>query len=171
VRPKAPAEALGPLRDFVARHPDDLEARLRLGRLLLAAGERAATRSLLEPLEHAGGAVGTQVTAELAILDEEEGLDEAAGARWERLLADDIDHPEARARLARLRAPGRAPPLAAPSEGKVAGAASPTLGSPEGVTLLRYEIVREIGRGGTSTVYLARDQPSPPTRRTRSRPA
>jgi serine/threonine protein kinase len=156
VRPKPPSDALGPLRDFVARHPNDLEARLRLGRLLLASGERAATRALIEPLETAGGEVGAQVTAELAVLDEEEGMAEAAAARWERLLADDIDHPEARARLARLRAPGRSGPGTALSDGGTVTA--PTLASPEGVTLLRYEIVREIGRGGTSTVYLALDQ-------------
>jgi serine/threonine protein kinase len=155
VRPKPPGEALGPLRDFVAQHPDDLEARLRLARLLVTAGERAAARTLLAPMEEEAGAVGARVAAELAILDEEEGFAEAAAVRWERLLADDIDQPEARARLARLRAPrpggGPAadrPPLPVPA---------PTLASPEGVTLLRYEIVREIGRGGTSTVYLARD--------------
>jgi serine/threonine protein kinase len=155
VRPKGPSDALAPLRDFVARHPDDVEARLRLARLLLAGGERGAARALLEPFESAAG-VSAQVTAELAIVDEEEGLIEAAAARWERLLADDIDHPEARARLARLRAPSRQGP-ALPGAGGTAMAA-PTLASPEGVTLLRYEIVREIGRGGTSTVYLARDQ-------------
>jgi serine/threonine protein kinase len=153
LRPKPPPDALGPLRDFVARHPHDLEARLRLGRLLLASGERAATRALIDPLETAGGDIGAQVIAELAVLDEEEGLPEAAAARWERLLADDIDHPEARARLARLRAAGWQ------EMGLPAGAAvaAPTLASPEGVTLLRYQIVREIGRGGTSTVYLALD--------------
>jgi serine/threonine protein kinase len=156
VRPKPPPDALGPLRDFVARHPEDLEARLRLGRLLVAGGEREATRALLEPLEMAAGTVGGQVTAELAVLDEEEGLVEAAAARWERLLVDDIDHPEARARLARLRAPGRqALRPAGPGPGTIA---APTLASPERVTLLRYEIVRELGRGGSSTVYLARDQ-------------
>lgn len=32
------------------------------------------------------------------------------------------------------------------------------MASPEGVRLLRYELLREIGRGATSTVYLARDQ-------------
>jgi serine/threonine protein kinase len=155
MRPKPPSDALGPLRDFVARHPHDLEARLRLGRLLLATGERAATRALLEPIEAAGGEMGAQVTAELAVLDEEEGLTEEAAARWERLLADDIDHPEARARLARLRAPGRQEIGLSTCEGGVV--AAPTLASPEGMTLLRYQIVREIGRGGSSTVYLALD--------------
>jgi serine/threonine protein kinase len=146
----SPSDAVGFLRDYLATHPQDLPARLRLAQLLVERGERAAARGLLEPLERVEGALSGQVTAELAVLDEQEGLTEAAAARWERLLADDIDHREARARLTRLRA---AEPPTAPSS-----AAPPTLGSPEGMTLLRYQLVREIGRGGTSTVYLARDQ-------------
>jgi serine/threonine protein kinase len=148
-----PADTVGFLRDYLATHPDDLPARLRLAQLLVGRGERAAARALLEPLERVDAALAAQVSAELAILDEEENLFEAAGARWERLLADDIDHPEARARLHRLRASQARGQAALPPVG-----AQPTLGSPEGVTLLRYQILRELGRGGTSTVYLARDQ-------------
>jgi serine/threonine protein kinase len=148
-----PADTVGFLRDYLATHPDDLPARLRLAQLLVARGERVAARALLEPLERVDAALAAQVTAELAILDEEEGLVEAATARWERLLADDIDHPEARARLHRLSATGVRDQPAVPPTG-----AQPTLGSPEGMTLLRYQILRELGRGGTSTVYLARDQ-------------
>lgn len=145
-----PADAVGFLRDYLATHPEDLPARLRLAQLLVGRGERAAARALLAPLEHLEAALSARITAELAILDEEEGLAAAAVARWERLLADDIDHAEARARLARLRAGQPAqPPATSPQ---------PTLGSPEGMTLLRYQIVRELGRGGSSTVYLARDE-------------
>jgi serine/threonine protein kinase len=147
-----PADTVGFLRDYLATHPDDLPARLRLAQLLVGRGERAAARVLLEPLERSERGLSVQVTAELAILDEEENLFAAATARWERLLADDIDHPEARARLQRLHSGAQAPP-ALPAPG-----AQPTLGSPEGMTLLRYQILRELGRGGTSTVYLARDQ-------------
>jgi serine/threonine protein kinase len=148
-----PADTVGFLRDYLATHPDDLPARLRLAQLLVARGERAAARALLEPLERADAALAGQVSAELAILDEEEGLVDAATARWERLLADDIDHAEARARLQRLRtSEPRGQPAPLPT------GAQPTLGTPEGMTLLRYQILREIGRGGTSTVYLARDQ-------------
>jgi serine/threonine protein kinase len=145
-----PADTIGFLRDYLATHPEDLPARLRLAQLLVGRGERASARALLEPLDRLEGPTFAQVSAELAVLDEEEGQLEAASARWERLLADDIDHPEARAHLARLRASAPALP---PATG-----AQPTLGSPEGMTLLRYQIIREIGRGGTSTVYLARDQ-------------
>jgi predicted Ser/Thr protein kinase len=151
VRSKPPPEGLERLRDFLASHPDDLEARLQLVQLLIARGERAAARGFLLPLEGKGGRAGAQATAQLAVMDEEEGLNIAATVRWERLLADDVDHPEARARLARLRAQHGRPVSAA-------AAPAPTLASPEGVTLLRYEILRELGRGGTSTVYLARDQ-------------
>jgi serine/threonine protein kinase len=151
MRSKVPPESLERLRDFLASHPEDLEARMQLCHLLVARGERAAARGFLLPLEGKGGRAGAQATAQLAVMDEEEGLTIAATVRWERLLADDVDHPEARARLARLRAQHGRPvsPAAAPA---------PTLASPEGVTLLRYEILRELGRGGTSTVYLARDQ-------------
>ena len=74
----------------------------------------------------------------------------AAAARWERLLADDIDDPQARAHLARARARATPAPLArAPRE---------TLVSPEGVETLRYRLLRELGRGATAAVYLARDE-------------
>jgi protein kinase-like protein/tetratricopeptide repeat protein len=148
-----PSDTVGFLRDYLATHPDDLPARLRLAQLLVGRGERGAARALLEPLERPDtpAAAQAQITAELAILDEEEGLTASAIVRWERLLADDIDHAEARAHLGRLRA-SEPLPAAPPTS------AQPTLGSPEGMTLLRYQIVREIGRGGTSTVYLARDQ-------------
>jgi serine/threonine protein kinase len=145
-----PADTVGFLRDYLATHPEDLPARLRLAQLLVGRGERAAARALLGPLERLEAPLGPQVTAELAVLDEEEGFVDAATARWERLLADDVDHGEARAHLDRLRAAAPASP--------VAGTAQPTLGSPEGMKFLRYQLLRELGRGGTSTVYLARDQ-------------
>jgi predicted Ser/Thr protein kinase len=144
-----PSDTVGFLRDYLATHPDDLPARVRLAQLLVGRGERAAARALLEPLEGLEAAAPLRITVELAILDEEEGLTGSAIARWERLLADDVDHAEARAHLATLRPAGGRP--------AAASAAPPTLGSPEGMTLLRYQILRELGRGGTSTVYLARD--------------
>ena len=90
----------------------------------------------------------------LAELDEADGLLASAAARWERLLADDIDDPEARARLARLRP--TADTAGVPVPGRPDG--GETLVSPEGVDALRYRLIREIGRGATATVYLARDE-------------
>jgi serine/threonine protein kinase len=120
---------------------------------LAAQGETAAARALLVALEADGGALGRQATAQLAALDQDEGRLQPAAERWERLLADDIDDPVARARLlqARRHLHGVAPPTSKPI------ASTQTLIQPEGVSLSRYEILREIGRGATSTVYLARD--------------
>lgn len=141
------------LRRHLADNPDDHPARLRLARLLIAAGERAAAREALAHLEttERAGARGLwrDVERALAMLDEAEGALAGAAARWERLLADDIDDAQARAHLGRLRP--AAPSAPRPDE-------SATLVSPEGVETLRYRLVREIGRGATATVYLARDE-------------
>jgi serine/threonine-protein kinase len=129
-----------------------MAARLRYARLLMACGERAAARHELEVLDRGGAAtdaVAPDANRLLAELDEGEGALGRAALRWERLLALDIDDPQARAHLRRLRADEIQPP----AEG-----AAGTLVSPDGVEMLRYRLVRELGRGGTSAVYLARDQ-------------
>jgi tRNA A-37 threonylcarbamoyl transferase component Bud32 len=155
------------LRRHLERHPGDGVARLRFARVLIAAGEHGAARQALAPLEArletASKVTGADalpglpserdVERTLAELDEADGALAAAAARWERLLADDIDDAQARARLARLRP--AAP--SAPGQNDRAGTAE-TLVSPEGVETLRYRLVREIGRGATATVYLARDE-------------
>jgi tRNA A-37 threonylcarbamoyl transferase component Bud32 len=148
------------LRRHLERHPDDAGARLRFARLLIGSGQRTAARQALASLEalpraeSAGRELRARLDRLLAELDEADGLLAAAAARWERLLADDLDDPEARVRLARLR-PAVAPP-GAPAPERPAG--GETLVSPEGVDALRYRLLREIGRGATATVYLARDE-------------
>ncbi|HVV16545.1 MAG TPA: protein kinase [Polyangia bacterium] len=146
------------LRRHLERHPDDAGARLRFARFLIGTGERAAARQALQRLEAlpraAHADLRPRIDRFLAELDEADGLLASAAARWERLLADDIDDPEARARLARLRP---SPETAGvPIPGRPDG--GETLVSPEGVDALRYRLVREIGRGATATVYLARDE-------------
>jgi hypothetical protein len=148
-----PIAAAVALRRHLGENADDHPARLRLARLLIAAGERTAAREVLDRLETTERA-GTRglwrdVERALALLDEAEGALAGAAARWERLLADDIDDAQARAHLGRLRPAGPSAPR--PDE-------SATLVSPEGIDLLRYRLVREIGRGATATVYLARDE-------------
>jgi len=123
-------------------------------RQLAAQGEAVAARSILVALEENGGALGRQATAQLAALDQEEGQRQAAAERWERLLADDIDDPAARARLLQQRQ--HLDDGIRPTSNPIAP--TQTLIQPEGVSLPRYEILREIGRGATSTVYLARDR-------------
>ena len=146
------AAATAALRRHLGVAPADVTARLRYARLLVACGERAAARRQLEVLDPSGS-VSDDIAADanriLADLDESEGAIASAAVRWERLLADDIDDPQARAQLRRLRA-GESQP---PAEGAAA-----TLVSPEGVEVLRYRLLRELGRGTTAAVYLARDQ-------------
>lgn len=153
MNPRIAPDTVAFLRSYLERHPDDVAAQLRLGCLLVTHGEQTAARTVLERLEHRDGATGERATAELATLDEVQGHLQAAVMRWERLLANDIDHREARAHITRLRG---ACPAMPPSSAFTS--AAPTLASPEGVHLLRYEIVREIGRGATATVYLVRDR-------------
>jgi serine/threonine-protein kinase len=144
--------ATAALRRHLGSSPGDMAARLRYARLLMACGERAAARHELEVLDRGGAAtdaVAPDANRLLAELDEGEGALGRAALRWERLLALDIDDPQARAHLRRLRADEIQPP----AEG-----AAGTLVSPDGVEILRYRLVRELGRGGTSAVYLARDQ-------------
>ena len=146
------AAATAALRRHLGVSPTDMVARLRYARLLMACGERAAARHELEVLDRGGAAtdaVAPDANRLLAELDESEGALGRAALRWERLLAIDIDDPQARAHLRRLRADEIQPP----AEG-----AAGTLVSPDGVEILRYRLVRELGRGGTSAVYLARDQ-------------
>lgn len=78
--------------------------------------------------------------------------DEARALRhYEAVLARDVDYPNVRARVERLRmARGRAAPA---SMGEtIAGAEA--MGVVSGA---RYRLIRELGRGATGVVYLARD--------------
>lgn len=141
-------ESVEDLRRRVRDNPEDAHAKLVLARHLAARGERAAARAWLAAV--ATGPQARLARVEEALLDEDEGKLESASAGWERLLADDIEDQTAWAHLKQLRGrqdhPGGSP------------LAGQTLIEPEGVTWSRYELVREIGRGATSTVYLARDR-------------
>jgi hypothetical protein len=122
---------------------------------LAARGELGAARELLAPLEQDEPPWRGEALVRLAVLDEQEGRPADAGRRWERILADDVDHDRAWAHLARLRPlHERAPGAPGPGLALVA----PTLDSAAGVDIGRFEIMREIGRGSSATVYLARDR-------------
>jgi tRNA A-37 threonylcarbamoyl transferase component Bud32 len=159
-----PAGAAVALRHHLERHAEDGPARLRFARLLLSSGERSAARRALAPWDGAnvgaggGGGADTpsarQAERMLAEIDEAEGALISAALRWERLLADDIDDAQARAHLARLRPAAGVPAL----DGRGRADRADTLITPEGVEALRFRLLREIGRGATATVYLARDE-------------
>ena len=140
------------LRGLVERDPADARARLRYARALAAAGRRAAAREALaafdDPASPPPDALAAEVHRAVAALDEADGRREAAALRWERVLADDIDDAEARARLRALRPDAPAAP----------GGGAETLVAPEGTAALRYRLRRELGRGATAAVYLATDE-------------
>jgi tRNA A-37 threonylcarbamoyl transferase component Bud32 len=128
------------------------EGELDRAAALLAQGERSAARVVLSGVAETVGPLRFEAFARLAALDEEDGRAEDAAARWQAILADDIDHDLAWAALTRLRArPG------ARDAATVTNVPAPTLDSGMGVNLSRFEITGEIGRGAFATVYRVRD--------------
>ena len=124
--------------------------RLRLVDLLERRNELGAAVSHLEALaevdEHAKRAHYL-----LAEHYRRRGEEVLALRHYEAVLARDVDYPNVRARVDRLRA----------ARGQLAGAAvgetiagAGLLGAAEGA---RYHLVRELGRGATAVVYMARD--------------
>jgi tRNA A-37 threonylcarbamoyl transferase component Bud32 len=140
--------AAAALRPLVERAPGDARLVLRLGRALASVGDRPAARRTLGGLAAVPDALARDVHRAFAELDEADGALADALDHWERILADDIDDPEARARVRALR----------PRAGPAAPGAAETLVSPEGLETLRYRLRRELGRGATAAVYLATDE-------------
>ena len=143
--------AIDLLTRFVAARPDDTTLAMRLAELLCEKLEHGTARPLLERLttvrEHA-------LRAHFLLADAAERAGDEAEARrqLERILAVDIDYPQARSRADRL---GQhlplvaAPPVAAPT----------VAGLPEsGAGFGRWRLSREIGRGASGAVYVAHDE-------------
>lgn len=126
---------------------------------LLGRGERGAARAVLGELAAqtplSEGERFCLVQARLAGLDEAEGDLEAAVRRWQAVLAVDVDHDLAWANLARL---GLAVPGGEVAPVRSGAVASATLDSGVGVSLARFEILGELGRGAFATVYRVRDR-------------
>lgn len=144
------AAAAVALRSHLDEHPDDRRTRLRFATVLIALGEGGRARRLLAPLEALDDdePVRREAVRRLAELDEAEGAVSSAAERWEKIIADDVDDPQARTHLALFR----------PSRSDLDIQPSQTLVSPAGIETLRFRLLREIGRGATATVYLARDE-------------
>ncbi len=131
--------------------PDDAVAVLR-ARLVERLDER---RELERGLAHLEALIASEPHALrahylLAEHHRKHGDDVVALRHYEAVLARDLDYPNVRARVDRLRT---ARGLAAPAAGETIAGAD-VVGVAGGA---RYRLVRELGRGATGVVYLARD--------------
>ena len=134
--PEIPAETSAPLRAaLVERYEQRGELLTALPHLeQLAAVDAYALRAHYLLAEHA----------------RRHGDHERALRHYEAVLGHDVDYPNVRMRVERLRAlTGRAAPVAGETI-----AAGDVVGVQAGA---RYRLVRELGRGATGVVYLARD--------------
>ena len=146
--------AVAHLRAHLTECPADTAARLRLGRLLYTLDETKAARAVLAELDEGSDAgLADRANRLLALMDEREGALTAAEIRWERLLATDIDDPEAQKHLRSLHAEPHPNTPRGPRDLSLG-----TLVAPAGVRTSRFRLLRELGRGSTATVYLVRDE-------------
>jgi serine/threonine-protein kinase len=133
---------------FVVARPDDPTLAERLVELLCERREDVAARPLLDRLAKLP-AHALRAHFLLADVAERAGDEALARRHLESVLAIDLDHPRARARADKLVRPNAAPPR--PVE-------APTVISASGQSTGRYRLLRELGRGSSGAVYLARDE-------------
>lgn len=148
------APSINKLRARLAADATNEPLRLQVAQTLLQSGDAKAAREVgLVLVQSSADALWEQAHVLLGQAAEQLGLHDEARACWETLLALDVDHVTARAQLARLskHSPPSTPPRTTSYK------AEATLLSPEGVVAARYEIIAELGRGATGTVFLARD--------------
>jgi serine/threonine-protein kinase len=133
-------------RRVLAKTPSSI-LRTRVAHQLDARGEDEAAAALLESLVTSLEAPleAWMLAAEIA---ERRGHVQKALSIYEKIVARDVDYPRARERAQRLRESVSAP----------RAEMGATLMMPRSSTRGRYELVRELGRGGAGTIYLANDR-------------
>ncbi len=141
------ARALELARKILARFEHFEVFALRVAEVLAERGDDRGARQLLVDL--VDGPAGAPLPALMlaAEIDERLGDEASALALYERVLAHDLDFPRARVRAERLRS----------KKGHRANLAGATIATEGALTRGRYQVEKELGRGGAGTVFAARD--------------
>lgn len=140
------ARALELARKVLARFERFDVFALRVAEVLAERGDDAGARQLLTDIV-AGEGAPLPALMLAAEIDERLGDEAAALALYERVLAHDLDFPRARVRAERLRS----------KKGHRANLAGATIATEGALTRGRYQVEKELGRGGAGTVFAARD--------------
>ena len=140
------ARAVELLARIVSRHPDEDTLRIRLADALVTRGDLVTAEVQLAALL-ARARPPTEALMLMGEIEERRGDQTAAASAYERILAHDVDFPQARERVDRLRE-------ARESRHELAGATLLTDGA---LARGRYRVLRELGRGGAGTVFAAED--------------